>query len=118
MHVCSPLYRDELKSLETKLGQAKVHYQHTLSQAKKDGERVSALPHFHINDKFLLNQDEAWYTLSIEIQVPIDNVMLQVSGWPRPGGCGGITVIIGGSGHHWWVGVTWVWPRLFCMSKY
>ena len=27
----------------------------------------------------MLNQDEAWYTLSIETQVPIDTVLLQVN---------------------------------------
>ena len=39
---------------------------------------VSALPAFQVNDKFSLNQDEAWYTLSIELQSPIDMVVLQV----------------------------------------
>ncbi len=76
-----PLCRDELKTLETKLTQAKQRYQHTLSQAQAQGESsdaVSALPHFEVHDRFLLNQDEAWYTLSIEIQVPIDHIMLQV----------------------------------------
>jgi Bardet-Biedl syndrome 7 protein len=38
---------------------------------------VSALPAFQVNDKFSLNQDEAWYTLSIELQCPIDMVVLQ-----------------------------------------
>lgn len=40
---------------------------------------LSALPQFEINDKFVLNQDEAWYTLSIELQSPIDMVVMQVS---------------------------------------
>ena len=39
---------------------------------------MSALPAFQVNDKFSLNQDEAWYTLSIELQSPIDMVVLQV----------------------------------------
>ena len=39
---------------------------------------MSALPQFPVNNKFVLNQDEAWYTLSIELQVPIDFIMLQV----------------------------------------
>ena len=34
---------------------------------------------FPVNDKFVLNQDEAWYTLLIETQVPIDTVLLQVT---------------------------------------
>ena len=31
-----------------------------------------------MNDRFSLNQEEAWYTLSIELQSPIDMVLLQV----------------------------------------
>lgn len=64
--------------MDTKLTQAKQRYQHSLSLAQKDSSQLSALPHFEVHDSFLLNQDEAWYTLSIEIQVPIDHVMLQV----------------------------------------
>ena len=57
---------------------AKERYQHTVFSAKDGSKTVSALPMFPINDKFVLNQDEAWYTLSIELQVPIDTIMLQV----------------------------------------
>lgn len=64
--------------MEAKLVHAKQRYQHSLSVAQKDSSSVSALPHFEVHDSFLLNQDEAWYTLCIEIQVPIDHVMLQV----------------------------------------
>ena len=39
---------------------------------------VSALPYFSINDKFALNQEDATYTLSLEVQSPIDYVLLQV----------------------------------------
>jgi len=39
---------------------------------------VSALPFFSVNDKFILNQDDASYTLSLEVQSPIDYVLLQV----------------------------------------
>ena len=46
---------------------------------QKGSDALSALPQFLINDKFVLNQDEAWYTLSIELQTPIDMVVLQVS---------------------------------------
>ena len=46
---------------------------------QRGSDALSALPQFPINDKFVLNQDEAWYTLSIELQTPIDMVVLQVS---------------------------------------
>lgn len=38
---------------------------------------ISAVPHFDINDKFVLNREDASYTLSLELQLPIDNVLLQ-----------------------------------------
>ena len=78
-HRCFCVCRDEVKTLDGKLESAKQRYQNTLNHAQKDSHVMSALPLFEVNDKFLLNQDEAWYTLSIEIQVPIDNIMLQVS---------------------------------------
>ena len=55
-----------------------MRYQHTVFSAKDSSKTMSALPQFPVNNKFVLNQDEAWYTLSIELQVPIDFIMLQV----------------------------------------
>ena len=69
-----------MESLEARVSQAKERYQSTVYSAKDSRETLSALPQFPVNDKFVLNQDEAWYTLSIELQVPIDTVMLQVNG--------------------------------------
>ena len=69
--------RDEISSLEAKISEAKERYQHTVFSAKDSSKTMSALPQFPINDRFVLNQDEAWYTLSIELQVPIDTIMLQ-----------------------------------------
>ena len=74
-----------MESLEARVSQAKERYQDTVYSAKDSRETLSALPQFPVNDKFVLNQDEAWYTLSIELQVPIDTVMLQVSGEGRGG---------------------------------
>jgi Bardet-Biedl syndrome 7 protein len=48
-------------------------YQSTLSSAKA----LSQLKMFQINDKFELSRDDASYTLSIEAEVPIDNVLIQ-----------------------------------------
>ncbi len=48
----------------------------TMAQNKK---AISAVPHFNINDKFVLNKEDASYTLSVEVQMAIDNVLLQVS---------------------------------------
>ena len=88
MNVCSqPLspLRQEVESLETKVLQSRERYQEAI-KSTTDSHAVSALPLFPINDKFSLNQDEAWYTLAIEIQAPIDTIMLQVDvqHWPQP----------------------------------
>ena len=71
--------REEVVNLETKLGKAKESFVQTLDQArdKSDGT-LAAVPMFQVNDKFLLNQDEAWYTLSIETQACLDMIVLQV----------------------------------------
>ena len=45
------------------------------AQSKK---AISAVPLFNVNDKFVLNKEDASYTLSLEVQMPIDNVLLQV----------------------------------------
>ena len=38
---------------------------------------VSTIPSFNINDRFILNHDDASYNLSIEVQMPIDIILLQ-----------------------------------------
>lgn len=47
-------------------------------QTAQSNTAISAVPSFHINDKFVLNKEDASYTLSLELQMPIDNVLLQV----------------------------------------
>jgi len=44
----------------------------------QDESAISAMPQFSINDKFILNQEDASYVLSLEVQSPIDYVLLQV----------------------------------------
>lgn len=67
-----------MSSLESEVLEAKSRYQASVSFTNEIPTTLSALPQFPINDKFTLNQDEAWYTLAIEIQAPIESVMLQV----------------------------------------
>ena len=65
VHLC--MSRLEVSELESKLTVARKEYQ---SFVTEDGSTaVSALPEFAINDSFTLNQDEAWYTLTIETRV-------------------------------------------------
>lgn len=47
-------------------------------QTAHSNTAISAIPSFYINDKFVLNREDASYTLSLELQIPIDNVLLQV----------------------------------------
>lgn len=67
--------RLEIDTLQQKVLQEREKYQHTAHSVNA----LSAMPQFAINDRFALNKDDASYTLSIEVQIPIDNVLLQVS---------------------------------------
>ena len=67
-------HRLEIDTLQQKVLKEREKYQYTAHSANA----LSAMPQFAINDKFALNRDDASYTLSIEVQIPIDNVLLQV----------------------------------------
>ena len=67
-------FRRDLEELQRQVTQERKNYQQT---AQKD-TAISAVPHFNINDKFILNREDASYTLSLEVQTSIDNVLLQV----------------------------------------
>lgn len=66
--------RLEIDTLQQKVLKEREKYQYTAHSANA----LSAMPQFAINDKFALNRDDASYTLSIEVQIAIDNVLLQV----------------------------------------
>ena len=59
--------RQEVGKLEGQLSSARDQYL-SMVQSATDSS-FTAVPEFAVNDKFVLNQDEAWYTLSIETQV-------------------------------------------------
>ncbi|XP_015773927.1 PREDICTED: Bardet-Biedl syndrome 7 protein homolog [Acropora digitifera] len=65
--------RSEIETLQAKVLKEREKYQFT---AHSDSA-LSAIPQFAINDKFALNRDDASYALTIEVQIPIDNVLLQ-----------------------------------------
>ena len=67
-------FRQEIEDVQKKVLTERDKYQ-AMAQNKK---AISAVPLFNINDKFVLNKEDASYTLSLEIQMPIDNVLLQV----------------------------------------
>ena len=66
--------RSDLDDLQQKVIVEREKYQQTAQSTIA----ISAVPTFHINDKFVLNREDASYTLSLELQMPIDNVLLQV----------------------------------------
>ncbi|KAJ8298389.1 hypothetical protein KUTeg_024920 [Tegillarca granosa] len=65
--------KGELEDLHSKVIQEREKYQQTANS----NTAISAVPGFNINDKFVLNREDASYTLSLELQMPIDNVLLQ-----------------------------------------
>ncbi|XP_071787420.1 BBSome complex member BBS7-like [Asterias amurensis] len=65
--------KTELENLQRRVIQEREKYHYSAMNNKA----ISAVPYFNINDRFSLNRDDASYTLSIEVQVAIDNVLLQ-----------------------------------------
>lgn len=65
--------REEIDKIQSQVLKMRDVYQSTLNNPKT----LSQLKMFQINDRFELNRDDASYTLSIEAEVPIDNVLLQ-----------------------------------------
>ncbi|RXN26856.1 Bardet-Biedl syndrome 7 [Labeo rohita] len=65
--------RAELEQLQAKVLQGREKYQ----QSSQSSTAVSAVPVFSINDKFTLCQDDASYSLTLEVQTAIDNLLLQ-----------------------------------------
>ncbi|XP_052005898.1 Bardet-Biedl syndrome 7 protein isoform X2 [Xyrauchen texanus] len=68
--------RAELEQLQVKVLQGREKYQ----QSSQSSTAVSAVPVFSINDKFTLCQDDASYSLTLEVQTAIDNLLLQSNG--------------------------------------
>ena len=66
--------RQEIEGLQKQVLVERDNYQ---AQAQTS-TGISAVPGFHINDKFVLNRDDASYSLSLEVQMSIDHVLIQV----------------------------------------
>ncbi|KAM6953513.1 BBSome complex member BBS7 [Aplochiton taeniatus] len=65
--------RAELEELQGKVLQGREKYQ----QTSQSSTALSAVPVFSVNDKFTLCQDDASYSLTLEVQTAIDNLLLQ-----------------------------------------
>ncbi len=68
------LFSAEIEELQQKVMMEREKYQYS-SQSES---AISAVPQFSMNDRFSLSRDDASYTLSIEVQMAIDTVLLQV----------------------------------------
>lgn len=65
--------KEEIEELQHTVQQERDKYQ----QSTQSEEGISAIPQLQINDKFTLNKNDASYTLNLECQTAIDNVLLQ-----------------------------------------
>ncbi|CAG0885755.1 unnamed protein product [Cyprideis torosa] len=68
------LLKQEIEALQIKVAKERERYQ-AATQSLNAG--FSAMPFFSLKDNLLLNQAEASYTLALEVQAPIDIVLLQ-----------------------------------------
>lgn len=73
--LCLFFSRSELEHLQYKVLQERENYQ----QASQSSRAKTAVSSISINDKFTLNKDDASYSLILEVQTAIDNVLIQVS---------------------------------------
>jgi Bardet-Biedl syndrome 7 protein len=68
------LFRNEVEELQRKVIIKREGYQIAI---KSDPRALSTIHDFRVNDRFELNRDDATYNLTIESEIPIDNVLLQ-----------------------------------------
>ncbi|OXB56579.1 hypothetical protein ASZ78_013753 [Callipepla squamata] len=65
--------RNEVEHLQVKVLGEREKYQ----QSSQSSSAVSSVPAFSVNDKFTLNDDDASYSLILEVQAAIDIVLVQ-----------------------------------------
>ncbi|OQR68893.1 Bardet-Biedl syndrome 7 protein-like [Tropilaelaps mercedesae] len=70
------LLREEVEELQRKVTRAKEAYR-ALGQQPQPERSVSAVPALSVNDSFVLSHADASYILSIELQVPLEFLLLQ-----------------------------------------
>lgn len=70
----SNFFRREVDELQKRVLFEREQYQ----ASSANSNRISAIPKFSVNDKFFLSKEDGCYQLSIEVQMAIDNVLIQV----------------------------------------
>ncbi|XP_043917464.1 Bardet-Biedl syndrome 7 protein [Protopterus annectens] len=76
----SPDMQNKIATLRTELEQLQMkvlHEREKYLQSAQSSTAISAVPMFNVNDKFTLNRDDASYSLILEVQTAIDNVLVQ-----------------------------------------
>ncbi|CAF4587151.1 unnamed protein product, partial [Rotaria sp. Silwood1] len=66
--------KNEIEELQRKLLTTHDRYHEAI---KSNTNAISTIREFRVNDRFELNRDDATYNLTIESEIPIDNVLLQ-----------------------------------------
>ncbi len=69
-------FRTEIDALQQRVSRERDRYQMQTASATSSS-MVSAIPKLNINDHFTLSRADASYSLSLEVQTAIDNVLLQ-----------------------------------------
>lgn len=69
-------YREEVEELQRKVSRAKDAYR-SLGQTPQPERTVSAVPALSVNESFVLSHADASYVLSVELQVPLEFLLLQ-----------------------------------------
>ena len=67
-------YREEVDELQRKVAKMKDAYR-TLSQQPE--KTISAVPTLSVSESFVLNHVDASYLLSVEMQMPIEFILIQ-----------------------------------------
>ncbi|CAI9732051.1 Bardet-Biedl syndrome 7 protein homolog isoform X1 [Octopus vulgaris] len=65
--------RQELEEIQKTVSKQREKYQHNVNTKVY----MASLRSFHVNTSFVLNKDDASYQLSIELQIPIENILIQ-----------------------------------------
>ncbi|XP_014782164.1 Bardet-Biedl syndrome 7 protein homolog isoform X1 [Octopus bimaculoides] len=65
--------KQELEEIQKTVGKQREKYQHNVNTKVY----MASLRSFHVNTSFVLNKDDASYQLSIELQIPIENILIQ-----------------------------------------
>lgn len=74
VYLCDCFDRQELEEIQKTVSRQQEKYQQNVNTKVY----MTSLRSFHVNTSFVLNKDDSSYQLSIELQIPIENILIQV----------------------------------------